>query len=109
MSAAIPASIRVGERDIPITVERTDRWPDHGGPVRGEYRRKTQSIHLSDTAPPASMRDVVLHEVMHHLAHESGLADRYKPATVEFFISSLDAWLLEVLRENPALVAYLVS
>ena len=106
---ALPDKVKVG----PLTFDITDDTMSH---VLAEHEEKTaglygrcdykkQAIVLDPGMAPGQYRATLLHEVLHAVIHTSGA----KFDDDEQIISALEFPLLAVLRDNHALVAYLVG
>lgn len=93
-----PATWRV--RTAPID-------PDKLGVTRTAKHR----IHLSPAQDASSRRDTLLHECLHAIFYESGLASvlAVSDDDEERFIRLLTPWLLALLRDNPRLVIFLLE
>lgn len=98
-----PSTIRVGACDWRVTVAADAK-------LFGKTRHKATEILLCEQSP-ASMRDSLIHEVLHAVWWCAGgekLLDIDKDAE-ERLIRLLSPWLLSLIRDNPHLVAYLVN
>lgn len=81
--------------------------------ITGCLDPQTGAIVLSEKVGLSYQRDTVLHEVLHAVSEHSGLRyalqDRTTPMPEEELMQHLDTGLLGVLRDNPALVAWLCA
>lgn len=103
MWGSIPDVVRVGSIDWDVTVN-----PD--AKLYGKTRHKATQIVLCPQSP-ASMRDSLLHEVMHAVFWGAGgekLLDLDKDAE-ERLVRLLSPWLLSLIRDNPELIAFLTA
>ena len=104
-----PTRVRLGQRTYTINIDDTGRLRDRAsnGETYNDLRQITVSAHL-DAEP---MREVVVHELLHALTEYTGLyQDLEDPdATVndEQLVGRLAPALVDLLRSNPMLVAWL--
>ena len=75
----------------------------------GRTRNKEQSIVLSEGQGPDQQADTVLHETLHACFMVAGMSERMTDTLAEETIRTLSPLLLDVLRRNPELVAYLLG
>jgi hypothetical protein len=73
----------------------------------GLIEYKTQVIRLRRATHPDSMRETLLHEIIHACFRESGSPLKF--GTEEKAVRALASNVLGVLRRNPQLVAYLTG
>lgn len=94
----IPASIRVGYRDILIVVtpQASDR--------HGDYEDTPGIIHVTEDRSDQLQAYTVLHEALHACWALANLGDK---ADEEKAITGLSTQFAQVWRDNPDLVAYL--
>lgn len=114
----MPASVKVGALVFEVTDDEND-WIriEHATQMKGNYGYTTRlesRIYLNPSQSPSNLRLTLWHEVLHAL-HEGvmGRPDwRHLGATNEDREESvISAWehpTLQVLRDNPDLVAYLL-
>lgn len=76
-----------------------------GYPTGGDYKK--DHIRLGPGARKAVLRENVVHELLHKLWDKSELSNDYSDKTEEYILSSLSGWLLDTLRDNPALREFL--
>lgn len=74
----------------------------------GNTNTRTQRILLADDQSPGALRDTVLHEVLHCVVDLAGFSQEWEDKE-EGIVNRLTPVLLQVLRGNPKLVAYLVG
>lgn len=75
----------------------------------GHSDHKTLAITLADDLAPSAKRDTLLHEVLHAAFDQTSIAHDIGDKEEERLILRLSPVLLDVLRRNPELVAYLVD
>lgn len=98
---SLPKSIQVG----PYTLTIEERTGDELGTFHGESQR----IEVSPHQGADSQADTVLHEVLHACFHVAGLRKDFPEPKEERLVSALSSLLLDTLRRNPQLVAYLTG
>lgn len=102
----LPAFIQVGPIRYSLKIDQAAL--DHTGTGKsGSTLHNSQAILLCDNEGPDQQADTVLHETLHAI-----LAQTYGELSVdedERIISALSPLLLDTLRRNPDLVAYLVG
>lgn len=102
-----PPRVNIGPRRYTIT--SSDVTTD-GHDALGLCQPSYELITLSPSQGPATMRETLLHEVMHACFHAAvpfgGLVG---DKTEEKVCSAVAPHLLDALRRNPRLVAYLLS
>lgn len=77
---------------------------DHGVGEAGYFDSAKCEIGVNKELAEASRRDTVMHEVLHALAHHCAI---YK--LDEKIVAALSPALLDTLRRNPRLAAYLLD
>ena len=98
----IPRTVRVG----PYRYKVVDR---HGSENLGECEVDKLRIHVQVGQPPDSERDTLLHELLHACIAHSGLDRRLADDVEEDVVRSLSPILLDTLRRNKNLIAYLTG
>lgn len=102
MAAApkLPASIKVGHRDIEVVLAPRSAMDG----AYGDYLDDAQRIRLSMDRKPQSQAETLIHEILHACwpAHWSLVGD-----VEETFVSALAPALSQVVRDNGELVAWL--
>lgn len=98
-----PRHVRVGA--YVFTVELGDIFDPASGEIHsyGITKKAQELITLHKDQSPGNMRDTLLHELLHAACHASGAPDD------ETAIRALSGTLVDMLRRNPALVAFLVE
>lgn len=91
------------------------------GPFDFDVHQKTEMDMLGETfsndgrievkrrQSAANKRDTLLHEVLHAIVFHSGLGHKLSHDDEEHFVVTISPWILAVLRDNPALVSYLLA
>lgn len=103
--ADLPARVRiVGQH---FSLERYDMPPVAAtlaeGYSRGYIDHRTSEIVVSSMLGPEQERQTVLHEIIH------GLGDTLHIGLDEQAVQGLAAGLLALIRDNPALIAYITE
>ena len=108
-TSRLPRSLRIGPYTYTLRVDDAAilAYQAQAGEIVGALTH-LESFEMK-FASTSSGPSTVLHEVLHVLMDQSGLAQRLGDEREEDTIQSLDHLLLGVLRANPALVAYLVA
>ncbi len=75
----------------------------------GHTDHGTTTITLSPDQSASMLADAVLHEVLHALTSVTGIANDLGDDDDEAMVNRLSPALLDALRRNPALTAYLVA
>lgn len=82
---------------------------DAGTDLLGRCSHIEQKIHIEPKQHPSQKRDTVLHEVLHAVASLTALSSDWGDEREEEIVLRLTPALLDVLRRNPRLVAYLTA
>lgn len=100
----VPKSIEIGASVWAVTIDATIDELGTTTPRRTE-------IKVNPNQSPASMRDTVLHELLHAVCSESGMSHAMGVSDddEERMIRILTPMLLQVLRRNPRLHTYLTT
>lgn len=101
-----PAIVTVGPHRYEI-VKDDGRISDEG--ANGKHYPDRLAIVYSTDPHPAKLQEVILHEVMHALLTAAGLDQELDDDHTESVARRVTPFLLETLRANPDLVAYLVA
>lgn len=75
----------------------------------GAYDPSQQLIHLEKTLAPELLAETLLHESLHGCWAQTSLTKRYEEEQEEEIIRALSPRLLALLRDNPLLVAYMLT
>ena len=108
----LPASIKVGPMRYRLITDREamheERYDSGDGDLKGRVNFHALTITLDTKLPHDALADTLLHEVRHAIHRHTGCDDIEK-FVEEDFVNRTNAMYLAVLRENPELVAFLVS
>lgn len=109
----IPSRVQIGPSrfmvDASVEAIRRER-AEEGDANSGAYLHyNKQTIVVDPTMAPDAVARSLLHEVLHGLFHLAGRADDTRQGTLgtEQLVTVLAPLLLDLLRRNPVLVAYL--
>lgn len=108
----LPETIEVGPNVYDVRPDELERLRlEHAEQksLAGHTDHNHLYILIDATIAPAQVRDTVLHETLHTLAFLSGLGFEWGTQREEEIVRRLSPLLLDVLRRNPALVAYLCA
>lgn len=103
MPGVLPKTIKVGPHEYTIQRTAAASLPEK----LGDCDVDALVLRIRQRLRKSKAREIVLHEALHacgHPAFEDG-----KRYTEEDFITKLAPKLLQLLRDNPALVAYLLQ
>lgn len=100
----LPAELVVGPYVYSVTLH--EALEDDG--LRGVSDTDLHYIRLNPKNPPALQRSTLLHEALHCVAVSAGIGPKDKLPQEEW-IGRIEAPLTSLLRDNPALVAYLTA
>lgn len=116
----VPTKIKIGAQDW--TVIERDRADDGyiADDSYGYTLQKTNVIILDKHCPPSRKRQTLFHELFHAIRYSNGSSgikpdmENIQPdeiiATWEhYFIAMYEDTMLNILRENPAVMDYLLS
>jgi hypothetical protein len=101
-----PAKIVVGPFDYAVTLEEMDEPA-----ALGRTNCNLSTIKLDSRQSDSILRGTALHEVLHACVAATALpsADFWTEAAEEAVVRALEPVLLDVLRRNPKLVAFLLA
>jgi hypothetical protein len=99
-----PASVTLEGQRVKITFVSMPRIKT-GHPTLGEFKDWKVKMHPGMTANDE--RATLMHELLHAIKDRSQLS--ITKELEEYVFSCIDTWLVVLLRENPALVEYLVA
>lgn len=100
---SLPKEVVIGPYSYDVTV-------DKGLDLLGETQNHDSTIVVRRPGQsPDCERDTMLHEVLHATLFVSGLSHPLEHDKEEELVRTLTPWLLAVLRDNPALMAYLLD
>lgn len=108
---AMPNRVQVGPYSVRVIRDQAiidrSRVEDASTSRMAVYNRWRLTITMTPELAEGLARQVLLHEVIHACYHAAGLAD--DKLTEEEVACCVTPVLLETLRRNPALVAYLTA
>lgn len=105
-----PPSIMVDGVRIQVRLKKRLGEFSGGHGVGGEYHRMKHgkpAIVIDSSMTSRATRGTLLHELLHHCMERGG--SPLSRLEEERVLDCIDAWLLEALRGNPDLVAYLMA
>lgn len=110
-SPPIPDTVEVGPLVYALITDELELRRREAGaePLRGECSTDRLRIVLDVELPIARIRQVVLHELLHAVYESTGLGAELGDKAEEAQIARLTNPLLDLLRRNPTLVAYLTA
>lgn len=82
---------------------------DRDDDLRGHVDLMALTIDLDPTFAPATIAESLLHEVLHTITHVTGIDGDLDDDREEALVNRLSPALLDTLRRNPTLVAYLTT
>lgn len=107
----LPQNVAVGPYVYTITddiVELSRASVKERDPLDGYCSPRRQQILVdTDSSHPGSSRYTLLHEVVHAIVDVTGHSKQWGDQDEEEFVTRFTPVLLDVLRRNPDLVAYL--
>jgi hypothetical protein len=109
-TANLPATIEVGPFTYTVTTDRTDvleECHERDARLLGHTDNNTLAIWIAPDYPAGAKRDTILHETLHAILHVTHLDADIEDD--EAFVRRLTPPLLDLLRSNPELVAYLTA
>ena len=108
----IPASVQVGPYVYTIVAD-TARIEECEKESREELfgmtLHKSLEIIVQPTAADMVIRETLLHEVLHAVLYNTGIADRMTEKTEEHLIRALSPALFVLLRDNKNFLGYIVG
>lgn len=112
----LPAEVTVGHRTYRVVRDSAvvDAHQPEGGSWQAFSDPRDQLIAVRSDSGPDDEADSVLHEVLHQCLRASGCwPGQVRPSREvdleEIVVAAISGPLLRALRDNPALVAYLVG
>lgn len=100
----MPTSVRVGGATYKLVVAAIEG----DDPEYGNCDTHTQVITISNNQTAQSAGDTVLHEILHAIWNESGLAFIKRPDE-ETVVRITSTWLRMVLLDNPAIHRFITD
>jgi predicted SprT family Zn-dependent metalloprotease len=101
----LPDTVRIGAAEYTIRRRKMDDLYGHTEHIKAR-------IELDTRQADTHIRDTMLHEVLHVVFHQAGLAatvDNWTHDFEELMVTVLTPWLLSAIRDNPQLVAFLTA
>jgi hypothetical protein len=103
----LPATVEVGPHRYRISCPNHDL---EGDDCSGRTQNLQLVIQVRNDRPHTAVADTLLHELLHAVAHVAGFVQSAdETETLEDVISRLSSPLLDTLRRNPDLVAFLTA
>lgn len=106
MTPTFPYSLRIGPFTYKVGCDPSSQAVLEEAEAVGLTIPDALEIHLSEELSPDRARATLLHEVVHALAD---LADLGDDGTEEEWASRLGPLLLQVLRDNPHMLAWVLE
>jgi hypothetical protein len=105
----LPPHVDVGGHRFRI--DASDETADllHDEDANGDSRPDRSLIRLDPRRPQSQVAETLLHELTHCLWSLTGLPAHEVNEHQEMIVTALAPWLLEALRRNPDLVAYVTA
>lgn len=104
---ALPSKIKMGDKTVEVTYHDHIGRHTGGYAVSGDYHRG--KMRLRNGMDRARKRDVTVHELLHNIWEQTHLSDHYSQRTEEFIIMEMAGWIVQMMRDNPELVDYLME
>lgn len=101
-----PETVQIGPYTYCVTLVDAEVDDGETGVQLGNLNLKSLEISLDRDQSPAVMADTLLHEVLHGILTQTGAVQGDEQEQV---VTALSSPLLDTLRRNPALVAYLIG
>ena len=108
----IPRFIQVGARRYSIRCSQADidaESVEQGAELHGMTNTTAMRITLNPKNSPDRQRDTLMHESLHAILDLAGLNQDLGQEMEERVVNRLAPVLLDALRRNPRLVAYLME
>jgi Zn-dependent peptidase ImmA (M78 family) len=99
----LPDSVRVGAATYTFKRRKMDA-------LYGQTHHRKAVINLNTKQADTQLRDTVLHEILHVIFNQAGMAsilDTWTHEHEEMMTRLLAPWVLSVIRDNPDLLAFL--
>ncbi|MGH3476014.1 MAG: hypothetical protein ACRDQD_04165 [Nocardioidaceae bacterium] len=109
---AMPEVIRVGPYRYRVVVDQAvvdASCRELQANLTGSADHVTQTISLSPNLGPDARAEVLLHECIHAIFEQATVRYDVKPSVLERLVELLGYAVLDLLRRNPELVAYLTA
>lgn len=101
-----PKVVYVGPYDYTVRFTKS-----LGASLYGETDNTNSELLVHPKQSPSNLRDTLLHEALHAIFHVSGASKAlsWDMATEEQLIRLLNPWLVQLVQDNPELIAYLIE
>jgi hypothetical protein len=104
-----PAELELGPHRYRIDASDETGQLLHGEDARGDSRPDQLLIRLNLQIPHTSAAETLLHETLHAAWDQTSLGLVHDDDAEEVVVKALAPLLLDLLRRNPKLVAYLTA
>ena len=104
----LPDHVQVGPMRYTLAVNQA-AINTEGHEAFGRTHHKAQTIQLAEGQGADQEADTVLHETLHACFAISGIGASVSTAEEERIVAAISPLLLDTLRRNPELVAYLLG
>jgi hypothetical protein len=101
----LPKKIKIGPYTFPVVRVNKSELPDD---ELAHIDVNSIRIPIAKRIPREKVREIILHETLHGIHYLSGRYDD-TPRSDEQWIDATVPMLLQVLRDNPELIAYLID
>ena len=108
MAAELPQQIKVGGFLYPVRCEEADREYLDSHSAWGMTRESPRRVLIDAGADLQRKQEVLIHEVLHLCAHNSGLDATWGKAEEEY-VNRMALTLFQVFTDNPTVVRYFLN
>ena len=105
--AELPETLDVGPHVYAVRQQK--RVGDGSADLDGEISFVKMTISILRQNCASKKREVLLHEVMHGICRNADLDREWGQEKLENYVFRITPLLLDVLRRNPQLIAFLVE
>lgn len=112
MRPRLPSTIQVGPHRYKVVSNRpqmNEVCRKEGRDLLGHVNHWSLTISIEPTLAADQKAETVLHEALHAAVTVAGLGDEWGVDKEEAVVNRLSPVLLDVLRRNPKLIAYLLD
>lgn len=103
----MPKTIYVGPDDYEVCIKKPSEMDRDR--LLGETDTSNTEIAINGKQSRSSTQNTILHETLHAIFWSSGLNRATEMDIEEKVILTITPWVIQVLRDNPRLVAYLLE